>query len=185
MNIDSMAVAAGFVGLAAGAGVHFWRRKNELQERCEFMAEMGRDLAEAFDASGEVLDDRSTPKPIRAAILLLLASHADKQRGSALARAFVNALHSERPPSDGKDPISQSMLVLGRTNPALARRTHHVLASLSLGLVFLHLADDIKIERIKDRAAKDPVSLWARIAKIFSAGDDHHSHDAGGRLMPA
>lgn len=184
MNTDSMALAAGFVGLAAGVGVSFWRRKRELEERCEFIAEMGNDLSSAFDAVGDILDDKNTPKPIRAAILILLSAHADRRKGEIFARSFVRATQSDRGPTEGKDPISQSMSVLGRHNPALARRTHHVLASLSFGLVFLNLADDIKVERIKDQAAKDPVSLWARIARIFGGGNDH-GHDAGGHLIPA
>ena len=86
--------------------------------------------------------------------------------------------------ADGKDPISQSMAALSKHNPSLARTTHHVLASLSFGLVFLHLAESIKVEKVRDEAAKDPVSLWARISRLFSAGNDH-DHHSDGKLLHA
>lgn len=181
MNIDPTALAYGFVGLAAGAGVHFWKRKAELEERCAFLSDMGHDLAQAFDAVDDVLRDKNTPIPIREVILMLLAAHADPRMGKRLAEAFMEARQRKnRVPADGKDPISQSMSVLGRANPALARRTHHVLASLTFGLVFLNLADSIKVERVKDEAAKDPVTLWARIARLFGSGsDNNHPTDHG------
>lgn len=185
MIIDPTALAYGFVGLSAGTGVHFWNRKKELEERCEFLAEMGRDLSLAFETVSSVLDDKNTPKPIREVILLLLAAHADPERGRVIALTLMELRQKrDRQAADGKDPISQSMSVLGRHNPALARQTHHVLASLTFGLVFVNLANSIKIERVKDEAAKDPVTLWARIARLFGTSNDQDHHEGRG-LLPA
>ncbi|HTV69294.1 MAG TPA: hypothetical protein VMF90_12225 [Rhizobiaceae bacterium] len=180
MNIDPTAIAYGFVGLAAGAGVHFWKRKAELEERCDFMTDMGAGLNLAFDNVDDLLQDKHLPKPIREAILFLLSAHADPKLGKRFAGVILEDERSEAP--DGKDPISQSMTVLGRHNPALARQTHQVLATLSFSLVFLNAADVIRVERVRDAAAQDPVSLWARIAQLFKGGDDHH---AGGDLLHA
>lgn len=181
MALDQTAIAYGFVGLAAGAGVHFWGRKAVLEQRCEFLAEMGQDLRETFDSVGDLLEDKSTPKPIRAAILVLLAGHSDSDRGRKMALSFMQAKRRKNGDDlkDGADPISQSMENLARYNPALARKTHHVLASLIFGLVFLNLADNIKVEKVKDDAAKDPSTLWARISKVFIPGNDHDHHDGG------
>lgn len=183
MAIDQTALAYGFVGLTAGVAVNFWRRKAELEERCEFLAEMGKDLEQAFDSVGEILDDKNTPPPIRKALLVLLAAHSDDARGKEMALAFMRVQKRKASEAaDGNDPISQSMENLGRHNPILARRTHHVLASLIFGLVFLNLADNIKVEKVKDAAAKDPSTLWARIARMFRPGNDHDHHDGG--LIP-
>lgn len=180
MALDQTAIAYGFVGLAAGAGVHFWGRKAVLEERCEFLSEMGQDLRETFDAVGELLENKNTPKPIREAILVLLAGHSDSGRGKKMALSFMQAKHrKDDETKDGKDPISQSMENLGRHNPALARKTHHVLASLIFGLVFLNLADSIKVEKVKDAAAKDPTTLWARISRMFRPRNDHDHHEGG------
>lgn len=184
MAIDPTALAFGFVGLAAGAGVNFWLRKAELEERCEFLAEMGQDLEYAFEAVGEILDDKNTPKPIRKALLVLLAAHSESALGKEMALVFMRAQQrdDDDDPTDG-DPISRSMKKLAQHNPALARRTHHVLASLMFGLVFLNLADNIKVEKVKDAAAKDPTTLWARIARMFGPGNGHDHHE-GRRLLP-
>lgn len=180
MALDQTAIAYGLVGLAAGAGVHFWGRKAALEERCEFLSEIEQDLRETFDAVGELLESKSTPKPIRAAILVLLAGHSDSVRGKKMALSFVQAkLRKNGETKDGNDPISQSMENLARHNPALARKTHHVLASLIFGLVFLNLADNIKVEKMKDAAAKDPTTLWVRIARMFGSGNDHDHHEGG------
>ncbi|MDF3217489.1 hypothetical protein EN962_26125 [Mesorhizobium sp. M7A.F.Ca.CA.001.09.2.1] len=188
MSFDPASLTYGFVGLAAGAGVHFFRRKTELEHQCEFLADVREDLLESFSSAGTVLDDKNTPKPIRQAILVLLAAYGDKKRGKSFAETFLVQVNGqEDAPSaedDGMDPISQSMKNLGRANPALARQTHHVMASLVFGLVFLNLADDFKVEKMKTEAARDPVSLWARIARLFASngGPDHH---AGGKLIAA
>lgn len=180
MNLDPTSVAYGVVGLAAGAGVHFWRRKAELEERCDFLIEMGDDLVQAFDSVDDILNDRHTPPPIREAILVLLAAHSDNNRGKKMALSFMETQkRGIEIPDDGDDPISQSMENLVKANPALARRTHHVLARLIFGLVFLNLADDIKVERVKDETAKDPATLWVRIARMFGNGNDHDHHEGG------
>ncbi len=180
MNFDPTAVAYGFVGLAAGAGIHFWQRKAELEERCEFLADMDKDLRQAFESVDDILDNETTPKPIRKAILVLLAAHSDSEIGKKMALSFMDAQKRKSDePADGSDPISQSMENLGRYSPALARKTHHVLASLIFGLVFLNLADSIKVEKVKDAAARDPSTLWVRIAKMFVPGNDHDHHDGG------
>lgn len=186
MHVDSMALTYGFVGLAAGVGAMLWQRKVEMENRCDFLTDMDKDLTLAFDNVGIVLQDKSTPKPIREAILFLLSAHADRRRGSEFADTFIEQVRRrDGAQPDGSDPISQSMSMLGKKNPSLARLTHHVLASLSFGLVFLNLPDDFKVERIKTEAARDPVSLWARIARLFGPGDDnHHHHHPGGKLIP-
>lgn len=183
MNVDPTALAYGFVGLAAGTGANFWRRKAELQERCEFLSEMGEDLALAFEAVGDILSDSNTPKPIRKAILLLLVAHSDDVRGKQIALSLTKAQEQHDAKSvDDDNPILQSMEKLGQYSPALARKTHHALASLMFGLIFLNLADNIKVEKVKDAAAKDPATLWARIAQMFGTGNDHDHHEGG--LLP-
>lgn len=174
-------IMAGFIGLAIGTGVHFWSKKQMLEERCEFLAEMGQDIEEAFKSADDVLRNSNIPKPIRMAILILLAAHRKPEYGKKMALGFMREqIKGPDDRSQYDDPISQSMSSLGKNDPVLARKAHHVLASLIFGLVFLNLADNIRVEKVKDQAAKDPATLWVRISKLFGANNDNEPHQGSG-----
>ena len=178
MEFNETSIAFGTLGLAVGVGAHLWTKKIELEQRCEFLTELKSELSDAFLAAGRVLGSDDTPQAIRKALLHLLASHADPTLGGKIAKAFLEHVEGrrDRMPADGTDAISVAMAALGRSNPSLARETHHTLASLSFGLVFLHLADSIRIEKVQDEAARDPVSLWSRIARMFGTNGDKGPH---------
>ena len=64
MNFDPTAFSFGLVGVLTGISLPLWRAKSELEERCEFLSEMGSDLSYAFETVDLVLEDKNTPKPI-------------------------------------------------------------------------------------------------------------------------
>lgn len=171
MAIDPNVLVGTATGLAIGTGVHFWLKKSELQQRCEFISYLERDMRSAFKAVDKALSSSETPKTIRAVLLGLLTAHADDRVGARVLDAFRAAAEQGVPAND--NPLTDEMQLLVQKDPDLARDVHHAMASLFLGLIFLNHADNIRVEKVQEEVARDPVSLWSRIERMFTRDHDH------------
>lgn len=183
MIVDTTSLSAAAVGGALGLSVVLWGKKREMEERCAFMQDAQGELDFAFEKADELLSSGQLPAIVRSMFLHLLHAYTNAEHGRSFARAMAEPRLN--PPSSPKEnPLTIAMRELGEVSPDMERDAHRAMASLAFSLMFIHLANHIKVERVQIEASTNPESVWTRLWKSLG-GNDHHDHHETNGAIPA
>lgn len=179
--IDTTSLSAAAIGGAMGLSFVLWNKKNELQERCEFMHETQRELDFAFEKADELLSSGRLPATIRSMFLHLFAAYSNPSLGEAFAREMAEP--ERRQPRELKEnPLREAMRELAEMDEEMERYAHRAMVAMAFNLMFVHLANNIKVQRVRNEAVSDPDSVWPKLWKSLG-GNDHQ--DTGGGMVHA